>query len=1569
MTSTDQYDAFLSYGRADDKAFVGELHTRLTKAGFRIWWDAVNMPNRGETFYREIQHAIDASTRLIAVIGPAAVKSRYVRAEWDYAQLVSKVVVPVLRQGENSDIPKEVRRDDYTLVPAELSAFHCPDMRPSRPFDEAFAELERILRQPITAPGDPHYVPQLPEDFLPRPDVLKPIGEALMADAFHPVVVEAAAQRTVVVHGLPGAGKSVVAATFATSVSIRRSFGDGVVWLEVGQDPKPLTLWKRLGMALDDAEAHYADADTAANRLGELLRDRCCLIVLDDVWDKRPVEPVWNALGSRCRLLMTSRDRGVATAFQARECFVDVLSPPAALSLLSQWSASAESELPAIAADVAHECGYLPLALALAGAMVRDKVLWEDILQALREADLSFLQHDLANYPHPQVMRALQASVDFLGQSNAKAAHCYTDLAVFVPQKRVPESAVVTLWTAEGGLSPREARALLALLDQKGLLKLEGTPPARFAELHDLQWDYVRARTPDVTEVHARLVKAYRALAAGGWATLPDDGYIFDRLAFHLRGARDHAGLYALISRPWMQAQFLRTQSHRAFAADADLAVATAKAERPVNLPEVVRAAVVQATLGSFSSQIPPEALAVMAGDGEDPAARARAARAAHGFATLIVDADQRGVALLLIAEVVQANGDAGHAATLLAEALQVAIGIGGIAQVLKVWGGLRGWAEVAQLPDQARADDQRGPLRLAAAGELRRAGQNELARPLELASVREAPAGGASGDLPWDLAIGSVEAGDLPHAFDLLAGETASAAAQLPAQRFADAIVGVQRANEAVQLTARIRDQELQGGVLFELASALARAGDDRTARSLALSLRPPLRDGALQTMAVWASRGGRVQVAQEALETMSETTRPMGLAAAARECVSAADPEVPRRLARRAAAEVGVVEVESWRASTIAAAAWVLATLGDREEAVGLARDALARASHLPSVNEAIRVLREAGLALVEAGEFQAAESLLYPLEGDDGRFGYLATLAPALARKHQGALAVDALEALEDRDLRKGVLRLLVPALVEVGALDEAARSLTLVDKSNQWDLAGELIPPLIAAGKVQLASDVAHRTDDPKLLSTLALAWVGGGEPDLALQAARTAAQGDQAGIFASLAVAFFASGDLARANVALQGIGEDQKQRAVALYGMAKHHLAHGELVQAFEKARAIPLPVGVSHQTEVLLSASWAAIEARQLDLARDIADTLAWVRDRRQALSQVAFALARDGKREAAHALLTRTVEMSLAVPAGSVREDALGRMAQGLAEAGRLDDALSVVGALRSELEKGNLLRAVARKQAETDPDRAIATAGSLEAFSHFGVRWIEADLLLDVAEILLRQDRAPDAVAITERARRKTLAAFERLDSASKMFTSEVPAQLARAYAIFTRGSIARSGRRHFHRGPRGPSPDNRRHPGGAGLASRAGARPRRGGGAGAQDRRRAEEDDVAGEAGAVAGVAGSPRPRPPGGRPGLLAHCRGRRSLVPHGRGQPRSHGADQGRRPRQLVQAVVRRYRGLCRRRTFGPGGGLGCSGARAGGKHGHRTRLAQAGYGSRRRGRARSRGPGQSHPG
>jgi len=115
---------FISYARDNDEPFVKQLYQDLTENGIDVWWDRKAMESRGRTFLQELRDAIEASDRLIAVIGPTAVTSDYVKAEWEYALPFAKGVVPILRC------------DDYDLVPSDLSKLHCPDFRKERPYNE-----------------------------------------------------------------------------------------------------------------------------------------------------------------------------------------------------------------------------------------------------------------------------------------------------------------------------------------------------------------------------------------------------------------------------------------------------------------------------------------------------------------------------------------------------------------------------------------------------------------------------------------------------------------------------------------------------------------------------------------------------------------------------------------------------------------------------------------------------------------------------------------------------------------------------------------------------------------------------------------------------------------------------------------------------------------------------------------------------------------------------------------------------------------------------------------------------------------------------------------------------------------------------------------------------------------------------------------------------------------------------------------------------------------------------------------------------------------------------------------
>jgi len=124
---------------------------------------------------------------------------------------------------------------------------------------------------------------------------------------------------------------------------------------------------------------------------------RRCLLVLDDVWSADHLRE-FDVLSSSSQLLLTTREGSLLTGAGAVKEELDVLTQDESLWLISRWSGRAAQEFGTIADNVVQECGFLPLALTVCGAMIRDGVPSTDILSALRDSDLSFISHQGMNY-------------------------------------------------------------------------------------------------------------------------------------------------------------------------------------------------------------------------------------------------------------------------------------------------------------------------------------------------------------------------------------------------------------------------------------------------------------------------------------------------------------------------------------------------------------------------------------------------------------------------------------------------------------------------------------------------------------------------------------------------------------------------------------------------------------------------------------------------------------------------------------------------------------------------------------------------------------------------------------------------------------------------------------------------------------------------------------------------------------------------------------------------------------------------------------------------------------------
>ena len=105
-------------------------------------------------------------------------------------------------------------------------------------------------------------------------------------------------------------GKSVLAAATVRDDEVRVAFPDGIFWVGLGQTPDLLTRQADLHWLLTRERGIFTDAQQGQTALQEALRNRTCLIVLDDVWRLSDAE-AFNIVDTGARLLLTTRDAAI----------------------------------------------------------------------------------------------------------------------------------------------------------------------------------------------------------------------------------------------------------------------------------------------------------------------------------------------------------------------------------------------------------------------------------------------------------------------------------------------------------------------------------------------------------------------------------------------------------------------------------------------------------------------------------------------------------------------------------------------------------------------------------------------------------------------------------------------------------------------------------------------------------------------------------------------------------------------------------------------------------------------------------------------------------------------------------------------------------------------------------------------------------------------------------------------------------------------------------------------------------------------------------------------------------
>jgi CHASE2 domain-containing sensor protein len=91
----DFQDAFISYGRADSKAFATKLYARLLEQGLKVWFDQNDIP-LGVDYQKQIDDGLEKSHNFLFIIAPHSINSPYCGLEIELALRRNKRIIPLL---------------------------------------------------------------------------------------------------------------------------------------------------------------------------------------------------------------------------------------------------------------------------------------------------------------------------------------------------------------------------------------------------------------------------------------------------------------------------------------------------------------------------------------------------------------------------------------------------------------------------------------------------------------------------------------------------------------------------------------------------------------------------------------------------------------------------------------------------------------------------------------------------------------------------------------------------------------------------------------------------------------------------------------------------------------------------------------------------------------------------------------------------------------------------------------------------------------------------------------------------------------------------------------------------------------------------------------------------------------------------------------------------------------------------------------------------------------------------------------------------------------------------------
>ena len=288
-----------------------------------------------------------------------------------------------------------------------------------------------------------------------RPDVSKSV-QHLLRDL-------EATDGWVVLHGMAGCGKSVLAAEALRDISLLKEvFPDGVFWVNMGEGTKSyfdqaelLRKMQNLILRLDKSRYQPTNLEAAQSYLQRVISEQHprCLLVLDNLLSA----DVAKYFSVRCRVLVTTRNAMIAHLVQTESCkLLDVskmFTEDQLLCLLTKWvKMSSPRDLPSHADTTVQLSSGLPMIISLIGAQLRNNPSmdrWQAYNDKLQSCPLKIELHrapEQWQYHSMKLVQSIELSINELDEKLKKYFRHLVVLDYHVP---ITSKALAILWNID----------------------------------------------------------------------------------------------------------------------------------------------------------------------------------------------------------------------------------------------------------------------------------------------------------------------------------------------------------------------------------------------------------------------------------------------------------------------------------------------------------------------------------------------------------------------------------------------------------------------------------------------------------------------------------------------------------------------------------------------------------------------------------------------------------------------------------------------------------------------------------------------------------------------------------------------------------------------------------------------------------------------------------------------------------------------------------------------------------------------------------------------------------------